>query len=122
MSGERILVDTNALIRMFAGDETVVDLLVGADIYVSFITEIELLATSRITATQAKNIQAFLDQCKIIGAERDVKRYAIEFRKSTGLKLPDCIIAATAAYLNMPLVTGDKEFNRLEKEIALFRI
>lgn len=122
MSGERLLADTNALIRMFAGDKPVVELLDGADIYVSFITEIELLATSRITASQTKNIRAFLDQCRIIGAEQDVRRYAIEFRKASGLKLPDCIIGATAAYLNMPLVTGDKEFNRLEREIALFRI
>jgi len=42
--------------------------------------------------------------------------------KQTGLKLPDCIIAATAAYLNMPLVTGDKHFERLKDEIALFRL
>jgi predicted nucleic acid-binding protein len=89
---------------------------------VSFITEIELLATSRITASQARSIRTFLDQCRIIGAEPDVRTYAIEFRRSTGMKLPDCIIAATAAYLNMPLVTGDKQFGRLEKAIALFRI
>ena len=122
MSGERIIADPNALIRMFAGEASVVDLLAGTDIHVSFITEIELLATSRITATQAKRIRGFLDQCRVIGAVQDIRNYTIEFRKSTGLKLPDCIIAATAAYLNMPLITGDKAFNRLEKEISLFRI
>lgn len=36
------------------------------------------------------------------------------------MKLPDCIIAATAAYLNMPLVTGDQHFKKLQDEIALF--
>ena len=122
MSGERILADTNVLIRMFSNDMVVVDLLDGADIHLSFITEIELLATSRITLSQAKRIRAFLDQCLIIGAEPEVRRYAIDFRKQTGLKLPDCIIAATAAYLNMPLVTGDKGFDKLQDEIALFRI
>lgn len=122
MSGERILADTNILIRMFSGEKAVVDFLSGADIHVSFITEIELLATSRITDAQAKKIRAFLDQCLIIGAEQEVRSYAIDFRKQTGLKLPDCIIAATAAYLNMPLVTGDKHFNKLEDEIALFRL
>jgi predicted nucleic acid-binding protein len=122
MSGERILVDTNILIQMFANDAAVVDLLDGADIHVSFITEIELLATSRITLGQARRIRAFLDQCLIIGAEPEVRRYAIDFRKQTGLKLPDCIIAATAAYLNMPLVTGDRGFDKLKDEIALYRI
>jgi predicted nucleic acid-binding protein len=122
MSGERILADTNILIRLFSDETPVVDFLAGADVHVSFITEIELLATSRITAAQAKRIRAFLDECIIIGAEPEVRRYAIDFRKQTGLKLPDCIIAATAAYLNMPLVTGDKHFERLKDEIALFRL
>jgi predicted nucleic acid-binding protein len=122
MSGERILADTNILIRLFSNDGAVVDFLDGADIHVSFITEIELLATSRITRAQAQRIRAFLDQCLIIGAEPEVRRYAIDFRKQTGLKLPDCIIAATAAYLNMPLVTGDKGFDKLQDEVALFRL
>jgi len=122
MSGERILADTNVLIRLFSDETPVVDFLAGADVHVSFITEIELLATSRITVAQAKRIRAFLDECIIIGAEPEVRRYAIDFRKQTGLKLPDCIIAATAAYLNMPLVTGDKHFERLKDEIALFRL
>ena len=122
MNGERILDDTKILIRMFSGEKMVVDFLSGADIHVSFITEIELLATSRITDAQARKIRAFLDQCLIIGAEPEVRRYAIDFRKQTGLKLPDCIIAATAAYLNMPLVTGDRGFDKLQDEIALYRL
>lgn len=120
MSGERILADTNALIRMFGGEKAVVDFLDGADIHVSFITEIELLATSRITVTQAKGIRAFLDQCRIVGAEPEMRKFAIEYRKKTNLKLPDAIIAATAAYLDLPLVTGDKQFERLKDEIGLF--
>lgn len=58
----------------------------------------------------------------IVGAGREVRRYAIDFRRQKRLKLPDCIIAATAAYLNMPLVTGDKGFDKLQDEIALFRL
>ncbi|MBP8824162.1 MAG: hypothetical protein KBH07_10995 [Flavobacteriales bacterium] len=77
MSGERLLADTNVLIRMFAGEDAIVNLLDGADIHVSFITEIELLATSRITLAQSNSIRAFLDQCRIIGAEQDVRRYTI---------------------------------------------
>jgi len=78
MSGERILADTNVLIRLFSDETPVVDFLAGADVHVSFITEIELLATSRITVAQAKRIRAFLDECIIIGAEPEVRRYAID--------------------------------------------
>ncbi|MBK9763164.1 MAG: type II toxin-antitoxin system VapC family toxin [Flavobacteriales bacterium] len=122
MSGERLLVDTNILIRMFAGEKAVVDFLAETDIHVSFVTEIELLATSKISTAQFKQIRAFLDQCLIIGAEKKVREYTIDIRKQTGLKLPDCLIAATAAYLNMPLVTGDKHFEKLSDQISLFRL
>jgi predicted nucleic acid-binding protein len=122
MSGERLLVDTNILIRMFSGEEAVVEFLVGTDIHVSFITEIELLATSRVSSSQSKQIRAFLDQCLIIGAEKKVRQYTIEMRKQTGLKLPDCLIGATAAYLNMPLVTSDKHFEKLADQISLIRL
>lgn len=81
-----------------------------------------MLAASRLSIAESRRIRAFLDESIIIGAEQDVRVYAIDFRKQTGLKLPDRIIAATAAYLNMPLVTGDKGFDKLQDEIALFRI
>lgn len=122
MSGERILVDSNVLIRMFSNESAVVDFLAGADIHLSFITEIEVLSASRLTAAESRLIRAFLDQCIIIGAEPEMRRFAIDFRKESGLRLPDCIIAATSAYLNMPLVTGDRDFDKLQDEIALFRL
>jgi len=58
MSGERLLADTNILIRMFSDEEAVVDFLDGADVHASFITEIELLATSRITEATNHRVSA----------------------------------------------------------------
>ena len=46
----------------------------------------------------------------IIDINPPIKRKAIQIRRSTGLKLPDCIIASSAMYLDMPLITADKDF------------
>jgi len=42
MSGQSVLVDTNLFIYLLKGYQTAAELLDGKDIYVSFITEIEL--------------------------------------------------------------------------------
>ena len=34
--------------------------------------------------------------------------------KKYNLKLPDAIIAATAKYINCPLITADKDFEKIE--------
>ena len=47
---------------------------------------------------------------------------AIDLRKRHGLKVPDCLIAATAIQLDVPLVSSDKHFERLKDEVALYRI
>ena len=56
----------------------------------------------------------------IIDINPVIKSYTIEFRKKYKLKLPDAIIAATAQFLNIPLVTADKSFNKIN-EIIVFQ-
>ena len=43
MSGKEILADTNIIIYLLQGDNTLEDILQGKQLYVSFITELELL-------------------------------------------------------------------------------
>jgi len=43
-----------------------------------------------------------------------IKQKAIQIRKNTGLKLPVSIIAASAEYENLSLLTADSDFNRLK--------
>ena len=43
----------------------------------------------------------------------------INIRKTNNLKLPDAIIAATAHYLNIPLITADKGFKTIDDIISV---
>lgn len=50
----------------------------------------------------------------------EIKKKAVDIRLKYALKLPDAIIAATCYYLDMPLISGDKVFSKVE-EITLIR-
>jgi predicted nucleic acid-binding protein len=49
MSGKEILVDTNIVLYLLDGSDTLESVLQGKNIYLSFITELELLGFKDIT-------------------------------------------------------------------------
>jgi len=53
---------------------------------------------------------------------RRIKELTIELRRRLGLKVPDCLIAATALYLDLPLITSDRGFDRLKDELLIYWI
>jgi predicted nucleic acid-binding protein len=44
----------------------------------------------------------------------------IDLKRNHRLKLPDCIIIATALYLDLPLITADQEFKKAEQLNLIF--
>jgi predicted nucleic acid-binding protein len=63
-------------------------------------------------------ITEFLTQCKIISITNSIKEETVRIRKTYNIKLPDSIIIATALHLDLPLITSDSDFKRVE-ELAL---
>ncbi len=114
MSGRSYLLDTNIVLYLMGGDKVLAEILDDKVPYVSFITEMELLSARKRAAKDEKEINAFLADCTIIEMSREIKQLAIQIRKTTSLKLPDSIIAATASYFNITLLTADTEFNKLK--------
>ncbi|AGC76953.1 PilT protein domain protein [Nonlabens dokdonensis DSW-6] len=91
------------------------ELLDGKQLYISVITELELLAFKGIATSEEEVISEFISQCKTISINKTVKEETIRIRKSYGTKLPDSIIIATALYLDFPLITADVEFKKVEE-------
>ena len=96
MNGSRIFVDTNILLYFLTGDVEVIDMISDKDIFISFITELELLSFPKLTDKDEKTIKGLLKNCIIIDINPEIKNLTIELRKKSNLKLPDSIIAATA--------------------------
>lgn len=115
MNGNKLFLDTNIILYLLNGDETLAELLNGKQLYISVITELELLAYKGITAKEEKVIKEFVSQCKTITITSEVKQETIRIRKAYNTKLPDSIIIATALYLDLPLITSDIEFKKVDE-------
>ena len=68
----------------------------------------------KLKQSELKIITDFLKHCTIIDINKSIKDKTIEIRKKHNMKLPDCIIAATAKYLNIPLITADSDFKTID--------
>ena len=114
MNGSSLLVDTNIILYLLGGDETVATSLDGKNIHISFITELELLGYPGQSNAEKQLIQHLLNEVVIIGLNENIKKAVIDIRTNYRIKLPDAIIAATSMYLNMPLFSADDDFKRVE--------
>ncbi len=122
MNGKEILADTNILIYLFNGDNTIAAILQSKFIYISFITELELFGLKNISSSQTKKIQSLVDECIVVPLNNEIKQEYILQRQTTNLKLADSIVAATALYLGIPLITADKNFVKIPKlNLMLFQ-
>ncbi|MCX2679584.1 type II toxin-antitoxin system VapC family toxin [Galbibacter sp. EGI 63066] len=119
MNGNKLFLDTNIILYLLNGDETLAELLNDKQLYISVITELELLAFKGITKKEEKIIIDFIDQCKRININTAIKQETIRIRKAYNLKLPDSIIVATALYLGLPLITSDIEFKKVEELVMV---
>lgn len=122
MNGNNLLLDTNILIYLLSGESSLIDILFENNCYISFITELELLSFYNINHENEK-IQPLLDDLTIIDINNTIKSNVIEVRKKNKLKLPDSIIAATSKYLNIPLLTADLAFEKLDDvDVIIFNL
>ena len=115
MSGNKLFIDTNIVLYLLNGDQTLAELLHEKQLYISFITELELLAYQGITEGEQKIIEDFVNQCKVITLNNSIKKETIRVRKHYKTKLPDSIIIASALYLDLPLITSDVEFKKVDE-------
>ena len=113
MNGSSLIIDTNIALYLLSGNEWLANTLNGYQIYLSFITELELLGYKGISPAEQKNVKRFISECTIIDINESIKKFVVEIRKAQSIKLPDSIIAATALYLEVPLFTADKDYKRI---------
>ena len=85
------------------------------DLFVSIITEMEVLAKPNMKPAEERAVQVFLKSITIVPLSDEIKREAIRIRRegSPRPKLPDAIVAATAAILGASLVTADERLLKL---------
>ncbi len=123
MSGNKVLLDTNIALYLFKGDQELANALQDAEAYVSFINELELFGHKDITAEEITWIELFLEECSIMEINQGIKDITINLRQKYSLKLPDAIVAATAIFLGISLISADKHFDKIsELSLILYQL
>lgn len=116
------MLDTNIVLYLLSGNSTVAEIVDGSQTYVSFITQLELLGYKGISSKEQQKVKAFLADCIIVDITEEIKKNTIAIKQKYHFKLPDSIIAATAQFLDIPLLTADKGFSKLgDMNIALYQ-
>ena len=118
MSGNSILLDSNIILYLLSGDASLAHYLQPRTLFISVITEIELLSFQKLSNSEEKSVRALLSAMRIVSLDETIKEESIRLRRANRLKLPDAIIAATATSLHLPLMTADQQFQNVS-ELAL---
>jgi predicted nucleic acid-binding protein len=110
----RYVLDTNAVIFFIAGGNVVPakleKLFDKSELFISIIAEIELFAKPDLPPDEEAGLRTFLtNNVTVVDIDHGIKKMTIMLRRTTKIKLPDCIIAATAIVLNAVLLTNDDE-------------
>jgi predicted nucleic acid-binding protein len=112
--------DTNTIIYYLDEDPMVVPLLdpiLGQDmaIFVSVVTELELLSYPGLTEEDMTEIQQLLTSVVIFPLESRLAQLAGTLRRQYHLKTPDSVVAATALLTRTTLVTRNiRDFHGID--------
>ena len=128
-----ILLDTDVLINLFdplksnhdVADATLKNFLLNdIEMYVSIITEIELVQGNK-SAPDKKRLIKKLDLFKSVVVTENISNTArnliFTYSSSHGLFLADAFIAATALQLEIPLFTFNKKDFKFIKNLKLYQ-
>ena len=113
MTGNKYLADTNAFIYLLQKNPSVRSVLESEWAY-SFITEIELLGKPKIKEEEIKLVKQMLSVADKLLHVDSINEIAILLKQKYSLKTPDAIIAATALYYKLPLLTADLDFVKIK--------
>lgn len=108
------IADTNFLIYLHEGN-AVVESFLDYNFGVSFVSEIELLGFSGIDHQTETQLKELISDAFYIDWNSKIKDKTIELKQRYSVKLPDAIIASTAILYDIPLVTADKGFSKIEE-------
>ncbi len=113
MNGNNIVSDTNPLIYLLNGSKKAADYLDGKQVWLSVISELELFGKKGLTPAEKHEIEFLIENCFVADINSGIKRITKDLLQTENIKLPDAIIAATAIYLDLPLLTFDSGFKNV---------
>lgn len=115
--GKGYLIDSNAVIDFFNKSlpDSGRDLLFNVEPVISVITLVEIFSSNKASGHEIEQLKRFSETAIIHNIDRDIALIAIELRQKYKIKLPDSLIAATAIFYNLSLITRNvSDFQKIE--------
>ena len=114
MNGKRYLLDTNAVIQLLAGNQSLIKMVEDSDfLAISVISKLEFLSYPDLTEDEKNAFSELLEDLTVfdlMASDSALMQEAVAMRIDGGLKLPDAAIAATALVNNCEVITNDAHF------------
>ncbi|MEK7117933.1 MAG: PIN domain-containing protein [Patescibacteria group bacterium] len=113
-----MLIDSNIIINFLNKDQTVFNLFKllltqEKSLFISSITIAEVLSFPSMSPTNFDIASTFLKNFISIPFTDQIAIRASYFRRKYRFELPDAAIVATASALKIPLITRDKQFDKV---------
>ncbi len=112
---EILLLDTNTVMYLIKGDETVLQLVDQRVVAINFVVEIELLGWANLTRNEEKIIRDLITNVQYFDYSSRIKELTIALRQKYKLKLGDALIVATAIEHDLLLLSADNHFARVKE-------
>lgn len=74
-----------------------------------------MLGYKDITSEEENAVRYFLNESALIDINTGIKEITKQIRRNYRLKLPDAIVAATAIFLGIPLISADNHFKQFKE-------
>lgn len=87
--------------------------------FISSVSFTETLAFPRLTQKQIEDVKDFLRGFIFVSPNEEIAEGAAYFRRKYTSEFPDATIAATAFVYRMPLVTRDKQFQKIKEILVI---
>lgn len=119
--GQRFIIDTCVIIKYLNNEFSnewlnFLDNLMDATPYISFITEIELLAWKSGSNAEMARRRIVVNGVRKVYINQPIINRTIAIRKEANIKIPDSIIAATALNNGLTLIsTNHNDFDKTVK-------
>ena len=114
MNGKRYLLDTNAVIQLLAGNQSLIKMVEDSDfLAISVISKLEFLSYPDLTEDEKNAFSELLEDLTVfdlMASDSALMQEAVAMRIDGGLKLPDAVIAATALVNGCEVITNDAHF------------
>jgi predicted nucleic acid-binding protein len=110
-----IIADTNVIIYSIKGLKETEPYVRGFDFAIAEVSIIELLGVKGIDDFTLRKREEFIGDCIILNYNSYIREIAIRLKQKYTFRIPDALIAATSMHYDIPLVTADKEFKKIDE-------